>query len=195
VFSIPARGGLADSLLTLASDGSGVRTILALGANLGDPIVQLGRAVEALGRVVCLEAVSDVHRTEPVGLKDQPDFYNLVVSGRTNLTLFDLHAAAEAIERTVGRVRTVRNGPRLIDVDLLCYGELVYASSSLTVPHPRMEARSFVLVPLGEIAPEWRHPVTRATAAELMAALESPSAVERIGPLVGTTDGYSSSQP
>lgn len=177
------RRGVPARLVTSRSRRARLKTVFSLGANLGDPIVQLRDAVEALGRVLSLDAVSSVYRTEPVGLVEQPDFYNLVVSGRTERTVFDLHAAVEEIERSLGRVRTVRDGPRHIDVDLLAYGELVYVSPSLTVPHPRLGERSFVLVPLVEVEPEWRHPVSGASAADLLGELVSPSWVERVGGL------------
>ncbi|MEX2583418.1 MAG: 2-amino-4-hydroxy-6-hydroxymethyldihydropteridine diphosphokinase [Gemmatimonadota bacterium] len=156
---------------------------VALGANVGEPLAQLRRAVERLSAGVRISAVSNVYLTEPVGFSAQPDFYNLVLGGTTDLTVFDLHRLAEGAEREIGRVRTVRDGPRLIDVDLLAYGELAMESEELTIPHPRLHFRRFVVEPLAEIAPGWRHPVIGRTAAGLLELLEGGGSVVRLGPL------------
>jgi 2-amino-4-hydroxy-6-hydroxymethyldihydropteridine diphosphokinase len=157
--------------------------LLGLGANLGDPVRQLARAVERLREVVEVEAVSSVYRTEPVGHREQPDFHNLVVRGRTALAPHDLLARAQEIERELGRVRTFTNAPRSIDLDLLACGERVLDTPDLVLPHPRMHQRAFVLVPLAEVAPEWRHPVFKRTARELLQQAPTPARVERWGEL------------
>jgi 2-amino-4-hydroxy-6-hydroxymethyldihydropteridine diphosphokinase len=157
--------------------------LLGLGANLGDPIRQLASAIAALSRELDVITVSSVYRTEPVGLHQQPEFYNMVLLATGVCTVFAVHLAAEEVERSMGRVRTVRNGPRTIDVDLLTYGELALESDSLTVPHPRMHLRSFVLGPVAEIAPEWRHPILGATAGELSDLLPERSAIVNLGVL------------
>ncbi|MEX0911940.1 MAG: 2-amino-4-hydroxy-6-hydroxymethyldihydropteridine diphosphokinase [Gemmatimonadota bacterium] len=157
--------------------------LLALGANIGEPIVQLRQAVERLSDIVEIDTVSDVYVTEPVGYRPQPDFFNLVLAGNTRTTVYGLHRRAQLVEAELQRDRRRRNGPRKIDVDLLAFGDLALTSEPLTVPHPRMHLRSFVLVPLREILPAWRHPLFGATAEELLARLEAPSAVTRWGPL------------
>ncbi|HUE95433.1 MAG TPA: 2-amino-4-hydroxy-6-hydroxymethyldihydropteridine diphosphokinase [Longimicrobiaceae bacterium] len=157
--------------------------LLALGANLGDPAAQIEAALEGLAAHLQLGVVSSVYRTAPVGRLDQPDFLNLVVAGTTESTVYRLHGWIQQIEGEMGRVRGEPNAPRLIDIDLLAYGELVLSSADLVVPHPRLHERSFVLDPLVEIAPEWRHPLIGRSARELATSLRNPSRVERLGVL------------
>lgn len=157
--------------------------ILGLGANLGDPLAQLGRAVEALDAVVRIGRVSSVYRTEPVGYRDQPDFYNLVVMGTAQGEPEAVLRALLEVERLLGRVRTFADAPRTIDIDLLAFGTRVMEVPGLTLPHPRMHRRGFVLHPLAEIAPEWRHPVLGQTARELLSAGAARERVECVGPL------------
>ncbi|HEV2147687.1 MAG TPA: 2-amino-4-hydroxy-6-hydroxymethyldihydropteridine diphosphokinase [Longimicrobiaceae bacterium] len=157
--------------------------LLGLGANQGDPVLQLARAVERLAQVLDVEAVSSVFRTEPVGHRQQPDFYNLVVRARTSLSPVTLLERTREVERELGRVRTFPNAPRTLDVDLLAYGERILDTPELTVPHPRMHGRAFVLVPLAEVAPGWRHPLLGRTARELLALAGTLERIERWGPL------------
>ena len=158
---------------------------LGLGANLGDPLAQLAAAVAGLRGAVEVDVVSSVFRTEPVGFREQPDFFNLVVAGSTRLEPGELLRAVQEVEARMGRVRTFRDAPRRIDVDVLAYGDLVIDTPELTVPHPRMAARGFVLHPLAEIAPDWRHPVSGKTARQLLAGAVGLERVERVGPLPG----------
>jgi 2-amino-4-hydroxy-6-hydroxymethyldihydropteridine diphosphokinase len=162
-----------------------VPVLLALGSNLGDPPRRLAAAVEKLRDLMDVEAASALYLTEPIGIREQPDFHNLVVRGTTGLPVHALHAGLHRIERELGRQRVVRNGPRIIDIDLLAYGELVLVSPTLTVPHPRMTERAFVLVPLAEVAPGWRHPGLDRSASECLALLASAGGVHRLGPLAG----------
>jgi 2-amino-4-hydroxy-6-hydroxymethyldihydropteridine diphosphokinase len=157
--------------------------LLGLGANVGEPVAQLARAVERLRRIVSVDAISSVYRTEPVGYHDQPDFFNLVVRGRATLPPHDLLDRILGVEREMGRERTFRNAPRLIDIDLLAYGDLILDSPSLVLPHPGIPGRGFVLHPLAEVAPEWVHPALRQTARELLEAAVSLERVQRHGPL------------
>jgi 2-amino-4-hydroxy-6-hydroxymethyldihydropteridine diphosphokinase len=157
--------------------------LLGLGANLDDPVARLAEAVELLRHALTVEAVSSVYRSEPVGFRDQPDFFNLVVRGRTGLGPAELLRAARRVEDAMGRVRSFRNAPRRIDVDLLAHGETVLDTPDLALPHPRMAERRFVLAPLAEVAPEWRHPVLGETARELLERLDVPERVERWGGL------------
>jgi 2-amino-4-hydroxy-6-hydroxymethyldihydropteridine diphosphokinase len=159
------------------------RVLLGLGANLGEPLRQLAEAVSALRAVVDVDCVSSVWRTAPVGFAEQPDFYNLVVAGRTRLSPEELLDAVLAVERGMGRERTFRNAPRLIDVDVLAYGDLVLDTPALVLPHPGIPTRGFVLHPLAEVAPEWRHPVLGHTARELLDGARELERVEKLGAL------------
>jgi 2-amino-4-hydroxy-6-hydroxymethyldihydropteridine diphosphokinase len=157
--------------------------LLALGSNLEVPERQLAVAVEQLGQIMEIEAVSDVYLTEPVGNLDQPDFLNLVVRGRTHIPVYELLRVAGRIEDRQGRRRGERNGPRVIDVDVLAFGELVLRSAELEVPHPRMMDRAFVLVPLAQVAPEWRNPVSSRSAEARLAELDARQRISCLGPL------------
>jgi 2-amino-4-hydroxy-6-hydroxymethyldihydropteridine diphosphokinase len=166
-------------------DEAGGEVLLGLGANEGDPVAQLGKAVEALSRVVRIGAVSSVYRSAPVGFAAQPDFYNVVVRGWTALEPLALLRAAQGVEAALGRRRTFRDAPRPIDVDLLAYGDRVMRTDDLMLPHPRLHLRGFVLHPLVEVAPEWPHPVLLKTARELLSTAAALERVERVGPLPG----------
>jgi 2-amino-4-hydroxy-6-hydroxymethyldihydropteridine diphosphokinase len=164
-------------------DPSDDEVILGLGANLGDPVAQLARAVAALDAVVRIGRVSSVYRTEPVGYRGQPDFFNLVVTGTARGEPEQVLGALLEVEAALGRERSFTNAPRTIDIDLLAFGARVMESPGLTLPHPRMHQRGFVLRPLAEIAPEWRHPVLGQTARELLSSGAARERVERVGPL------------
>jgi 2-amino-4-hydroxy-6-hydroxymethyldihydropteridine diphosphokinase len=159
--------------------------LLGLGANLGDPVAQLASGVAALRAVVDVRAVSSVWRSEPVGYAAQPDFYNLVVVAESGLDPLALLDHAQRVESGMGRVRTFPNAPRTLDVDLLAAGLAVLDTPRLVLPHPRLAERGFVLHPLAEVAPGWRHPVLGATARELLEAAGALERVERWGPLPG----------
>ncbi len=132
--------------------------LLALGGNVGDVRATLDRAVAQLcdGSEVKLVARSSDYRTPPWGVKDQPPFVNLCIAVETTLSSQALFTRAQDVERALGRNRAheQRWGPRPVDIDLLAYDDLVLATPELTLPHPRMFERGFVLVPLAEIAPE-----------------------------------------
>jgi 2-amino-4-hydroxy-6-hydroxymethyldihydropteridine diphosphokinase len=142
---------------------------LSLGSNLGDRERNLEAALEKLGsRDFCISRVSSVYETEPVETNDQRWFLNLVVEAATDLFPMQLLWRIAKVEHALGRVRTVTNGPRTIDIDILFYSRAVIHSSVLEVPHPRMAQRRFVLAPLAELAPDLRHPVTRRTVREML---------------------------
>jgi 2-amino-4-hydroxy-6-hydroxymethyldihydropteridine diphosphokinase len=145
------------------------RAYIALGANLGNPAATLNDAIDALValRGSVFLAMSSLYRTAPVGLKRQPDFINAVVAVKTHLTPGQLLEELFALEARFGRERSVRNAPRTLDLDLLLHGDTVQDEPGLTLPHPRMHERAFVLAPLLEIAPDIDIP-GRGRAAELL---------------------------
>jgi 2-amino-4-hydroxy-6-hydroxymethyldihydropteridine diphosphokinase len=129
---------------------------LALGSNLGDRVAHLQRAVDELERApgIRVEAISRVYETDPVGGPEQDAFLNAVVRIETTLEPYDLLAVAHALEADAQRVRIEHWGPRTLDVDVLLYGDVTLYDPDLTIPHPRMWERGFVLAPLRDVAPE-----------------------------------------
>ena len=149
---------------------------LSLGSNLGDRAAFLNEALlrlEAEG--VQIVHRSSIHETEPQDFRDQPWFLNMAVEVETNLTPQELLAAIQKIEREMGRQRIIPKGPRTIDLDILFYENLILKTPELEIPHPRLTHRLFVLDPLSEIAPDFRHPFTNQTVRELRAALQPPA--------------------
>ena len=146
---------------------------IALGSNLGDRAQTLSFAIDRLGRLGTVTARSSFYETEPVGFQDQPPFLNAVVAVETDLEPFDLLRGMLAMEREFGRDRnhSVLNGPRTLDLDLLMMGNCVVASTELSLPHPGLAQRRFVLAPLAEIAPLLRHPLLKHTMTELLELL------------------------
>ncbi len=134
------------------------KAYLALGSNVGDRLRNLREAVGLLSSTpgITVLRVAGVYETEPVGVRDQPWFLNSVAEVSTTLSPEDLLVAVKDVERSVGRTPTYRWGPREIDVDILLYDGAQIAGDRLTVPHPRMQERLFVLLPLRELYPDWR---------------------------------------
>lgn len=141
---------------------------LGLGTNLGDRRVNLREAVARLRQVAEVEALSSIYESEPVGYADQPRFWNLVARVVTQLAPQELLAKLTGIEQAMGRLRSFRNAPRIIDLDILLYGDLVLSEPGLQLPHPRMTERAFVLRPLAELAPALRDPRTGALYRDLL---------------------------
>ena len=144
---------------------------IALGSNLGDREAHLAFAVERLGQLLTNLRVSSAYRTAPVGVPAQPDFLNAAAIGGCALPPRALLDALLGIEAARGRVRPHPGAPRVLDLDLVLYGDAVIDEPGLRVPHPRFRDREFVLAPLAEVAPDWRDPVSGRTIVELRAAL------------------------
>lgn len=149
------------------------KAYLSLGSNLGDRAENLAEALRLLRHPrVEVTRVSAVYETEPVDVEGQPWFLNQVVEIETSLFPMMLLKHIQAIEREMGRRRTVAKGPRLIDIDILLYAQFIVDTPRLTIPHKELHKRRFVLEPLCELIPEARHPATRKTFRELLAKAE-----------------------
>jgi 2-amino-4-hydroxy-6-hydroxymethyldihydropteridine diphosphokinase len=158
-----------------------ITAFLSLGSNLGDRIDNLKSGLGRLSTPRCSASrKSSIFETEPVDYLDQPLFLNCVVEVATPLTPLDLLRRVQEIEAACGRVRTVPKGPRTLDIDILLYGDLVMNTSELTIPHPALLQRRFVLEPLAELAPEMIIPGTSHTVTAALALLPATPAVRRI---------------
>ncbi len=153
---------------------------LSLGSNVGDRKAQLRDALASLGAAGKIVAVSSFYETEPVDFTRQPWFLNCAVALETRQTPRQLMASILGIEEKMGRRRVQKKGPRTIDIDILLFGETILDSPELTIPHPAMHQRRFVLEPLAELAPEVVHPVFQKTIRELLNALPTGQTVRRI---------------
>src|SRR5258708_5681849 len=153
---------------------------LSLGSNVGDREANLRAAIAALGDAgVCVRRVSSFYETGPVDFLEQPWFFNCAGGGETELKPLGLLRALREIEAKMGSEKLVAKGPRLIDMDILLYGEETIDTPELQVPHPRMQLRRFVLVPLVEIAPELQHPSWKKTVKQLLEETPDRSTVHR----------------
>jgi len=152
----------------------------SLGSNVGDRERHLRNAIARLKACGAIVAVSSFYETEPVEFTEQAWFLNCAIAMETEKTAQHLMAAALHIEREMGRHRTQQKGPRTIDIDILMFGETVLNSPGLTIPHPAMHQRRFVLEPLAEIAPDARHPVLQKTIRELRDTLPAGQEVRKV---------------
>ncbi|MEQ6030116.1 2-amino-4-hydroxy-6-hydroxymethyldihydropteridine diphosphokinase [Staphylococcus saccharolyticus] len=147
-----------------------VKAYLGLGSNIGEREIQLQEAIKILDSFKGVEVtqISDIYETEPVGYTEQPLFLNLCVEIETNLNPQDLLARCLDVEQQLHRVRVIRWGPRTLDIDILLYDDLIIEEENLSIPHPRMTERAFVLTPLNDIAPNRVEPRSHQTIQNLV---------------------------
>jgi len=161
-----------------------VIAFLGIGSNMGDPAGHCRKAIDLISKVLQIRVLrtSSLYRTEPVGFKEQDWFVNAAIEVRTALYPQDLLKALQGVEQTMGRVRkeTDRWGPRVMDIDILLYGQDIVEEEGLFIPHPELHRRRFVLVPLVEIAPYVIHPQFGVTVKGLLGRLKDQSEVIRL---------------
>ena len=149
------------------------RVFIGLGSNLSWREKRLAEAIERCLLFAALKKASSVYETEPWGEKDQPKFLNQVIEIETCLEPSELLAALKRVEKEMGRKPATRYGPRLIDLDILLFDRLVMQMPGLTIPHPMLTQRAFVLVPMAEIAPRVRHPRSNQTITQLLRSIST----------------------
>lgn len=160
-----------------------MQVYLGIGSNLGDRQANLARALKLLGERLHIELVSSLYETEPVDYAEQPPFLNAICRAQTELGPMQLLSLVKGIEASLGRVPSFPNAPRPIDIDIIFYGDLIMETPELTIPHPRLEERAFVLIPLLEVAPDLRHPVSGENVKDLAARVGGREGVKKIGEL------------
>ncbi|SDC36759.1 2-amino-4-hydroxy-6-hydroxymethyldihydropteridine diphosphokinase [Niabella drilacis] len=157
------------------------QAFLLIGGNLGDRAANLAGARSRIRQAIgAIRKASAIYETAAWGLVDQPDFYNQALLVTTSLQPEPLMHRILEIEAAMGRIRNERYGPRVIDIDILLYNDLICQSPVVTLPHPRMAERRFVLAPLEEIAPETIHPQLQQTIHQLLLQVQDPSPVKKI---------------
>jgi len=146
---------------------------LGLGSNVGDRLLNLNKAIELLSEKIQILKKSKIYISKAVGYTDQPDFHNMVLYGKTDLSPEELFNFIKDVEKNAGRVYRFHWGPREIDIDILFYNDLVYKSDKLNIPHPRLHERDFVLLPLIELNPKLFHPVLNKRVSDLKELMEN----------------------
>ena len=160
-----------------------VRVFLGLGSNLGDRKANLEKALQLLGERLHIERVSSLYETEPVGYAAQPPFLNAVCCAQTDLGPLQLLSLIKGIEASLGRVPSFPNAPRTIDIDIIFYGDLVMETLELTIPHPRLAERAFVLIPLFELDAALVHPASGERISDLADKVGGREGVRKISKL------------
>lgn len=165
------------------------RIYIGIGSNLGDRLKNIKEAVKLLKKIrsIKITAQSSIYETEPAGYKNQPEFLNCVLEVKTNLSCEALLKVLQNIEKKLHRKRTIKWGPRSIDLDILIYGNTVIRRKNLIIPHAQMHKREFVLMPLLEIAPSIVHPVKKRTIFELYKKLSKKHKVKKLKHKIITT--------
>ncbi len=151
---------------------------VGLSSNIGDKAYHIQTAIKEIAKFATIQHISSIYLTEPVGFQEQDEFLNGVLQIQTGLSHQDLLKTLKAIEKQLGRVKIIQDGPRIMDLDILYYNDLCFQSPTLTIPHPRLHLRNFVLTPLCEIAPEFMHPILKKTSQALLANLKNPAKVK-----------------
>lgn len=159
---------------------------IAIGSNMGKRIENCIRAVRAISDFARIMSLSSIYETEPVDNEDQPDFINCVVKIETLLSPFDLLTFLQAVETAIGNRRIEKQGPRVIDLDIIFYADLLIETDDLIIPHPRAHLRRFVLEPLCEVASDFIHPSLEISICELLNNLRDTKRVIKIGELPTT---------
>ena len=167
----------------MTESDSSHRIFLSLGTNLGERRMNLQQAISAMADSVDVTDVSRLYQTAPWGLEDQPDFLNICLAGFSELSPPDLLIALKDVEGALGRKPGVRWGPRLIDIDIIFYDEIVYQADDLMIPHKHVAERAFVLVPLADIAPAYRHPIIGMTVTDMLAQVDESTVYRVAGQL------------